>query len=161
MKLCKENRNHKTPTRIILDNVEYAQRKGCWKWTGAKNNKGYGSAGYNGRIEGAHRISYMVFIGEIPEGKNVCHTCDDPACVFPGHLFLGTQSENLQDMRDKGRGRVQDGEKNNMATLTEIDVRNMRADHKCGATAKELAEVYRTSKQNIYRIINRERWTHI
>jgi hypothetical protein len=80
---------------------------GCWRWTGGTNNKGYGIFCWKGkgqnRMEGAHRVSYFLAHGVWPGEKLVCHTCDNPSCVRPEHLFLGTNSENLRDMVSKGR----------------------------------------------------------
>lgn len=77
---------------------------GCWEWQNAKNNRGYGKATYNGKLELAHRISYRLHNHrEIPKGMIVCHTCDNPGCVNPLHLFLGTYSDNMQDCKNKGR----------------------------------------------------------
>lgn len=80
---------------------------GCWEWTAARyNNKHmYGSFRYNSKKTLAHRASYLIYNGDIPEGLLVCHTCDNEKCVNPGHLFLGTQSDNMQDMLSKNRGR--------------------------------------------------------
>lgn len=79
-------------------------KKGCWEWVGCKNKSGYGLiANENMKIKFAHRSSYTFFIGEISKGMCVCHKCDNPSCVNPFHLFLGTQKDNLRDMYDKNR----------------------------------------------------------
>lgn len=75
---------------------------GCWLWLGHGDRYGGISFPGNNRL-GAHRVSYVAFIGEIPNGLFVLHKCDVPFCVNPGHLFLGTQADNLADMRAKGR----------------------------------------------------------
>ena len=77
--------------------------RGCWFWIGSKNTHGYGQMSLRGEVRGAHRISYEIYVGPIPAGMCVCHSCDRPECVKPGHLFLGTHSDNIQDMLRKGR----------------------------------------------------------
>lgn len=80
----------------------------CWAWTGGKDSFGYGKLwrglGKTGRAL-AHRVSWELFYGPIPPGLQVLHRCDNPFCVCPGHLFLGTQKDNMVDMVFKGRGR--------------------------------------------------------
>lgn len=78
----------------------------CWLWQGLKTAKGYGRYGKGGRR--AHRIAYSEFIGEIPSGLLVLHSCDNPSCVNPNHLFLGTSADNTKDMVTKGRARGKD-----------------------------------------------------
>lgn len=77
----------------------------CWEWQKSKNPCGYGQLKYRGILERAHRISWIVFKGSIPEGMSVLHTCDNPGCVNPNHLWLGTQGDNMKDMHNKGRHR--------------------------------------------------------
>lgn len=84
-------------TRIFIDS------NNCWIWTAAKTSVGYGELRYDGELTLAHRVSWIVYKGPIPNGLIVCHTCDIRACINPDHLFLGTHSDNTQDMLRKNR----------------------------------------------------------
>ena len=77
----------------------------CWEWTAAKNEKGYGVFGIGKETDKAHRISYRLLVSEIPQGLFVCHKCDNPKCVNPDHLFLGTAQDNVKDMILKKRNK--------------------------------------------------------
>lgn len=76
---------------------------GCWIWNGCKDKAGYGYSSYNWKTIKAHRLSYKFFKGEIGKGMNVCHSCDNPSCVNPDHLWLGTTKQNLKDRNLKNR----------------------------------------------------------
>jgi len=76
---------------------------GCWEWTAGKNAGGYGRITFKGKVTLAHRLSYQTFCGPIPDGVYVCHHCDNPSCINPDHLWLGTNSDNILDCSKKGR----------------------------------------------------------
>lgn len=88
------------------DKISPEPMSGCWLWTAAASEHGYGKIGLGGRAAGeakAHRVSWILYRGEIAEGLDVCHKCDTPACVNPDHLFLGDHKANMEDMCAKGR----------------------------------------------------------
>lgn len=82
--------------KVYIDNS-------CWEWIASKNPDGYGNFYYNKRIDRAHRVSYILEHGPIPKGMLVCHNCDNPGCVNPSHLFLGSQKDNMSDCSKKRR----------------------------------------------------------
>lgn len=136
----------------------FTKTPGCWVWKGTLNRGGYGKF----RGLGAHRASYMFYIGKIPKGKYVCHNCpggDNPACVNPDHLWLGTAKENTNDMVKKLRG--MHGTKSNLAFLNEekvLDIRRMRLK---GSSYKEIAEMYNISWVTICSICKNRSWKHV
>lgn len=91
------NPQKRIKSKIVVD------ENGCWLWQGATAPNGYGSTTHKDKQISAHRLSYIAFKGEIPDGMYVCHKCDVRNCVNPDHLFLGTHSDNMQDMVNKGR----------------------------------------------------------
>ncbi len=105
--------------------------KKCWIWTGGKNKKGYGAATYGGKTWRVHRLAWLLSKGAIPDGLFVCHRCDVRVCCNPDHLFLGTNQDNMADMRAKGRDRgglqamhnLLQQRKNLVDELARVDVR--------------------------------------
>ena len=132
----------------------------CWLWIAGKFKQGYGSFYFKGRHIKAHRMAWELTYGAIPEGKRVCHYCDNPSCTNPEHLFLGTQKDNIRDMMAKGRsptvGVSQVGEDNRNAKLTKEEA---LAIYQSPAPCKLLAKLYPVSLQQIYNIKNGYRWS--
>lgn len=139
----------------------------CWEWTAGTISTGYGvTRSLTGpeRQEYAHRVSWQLHFGQIPEGLLVCHHCDNPACVNPAHLFLGTVSDNAIDMTIKGRrydcGKHTRGEQNNRGKLTIEQVKEIRSLADGGAiTIKELANRFDVSCTTIKNIKYRISWS--
>lgn len=125
----------------------------CWEWTGGHTGQmGYGLF-YWDSVEpklGAHVAAYRLFIGEVPEGKEVCHTCDNPICVRPKHLFAGTRADNLADMRRKRRGTFGDTHPN--SKLSEKQVVELRS---FAGTASQyaLARRFGIAQQTVSKIL--------
>src|SRR5512137_174351 len=96
-----------TPKKYAIpfwDRVNKNAENGCWEWTAYRDINGYGHITINQKESLAHRKAWELTNGEIPTGMFLCHKCDNPSCVNPDHMFIGTQKENLNDMRNKGRG---------------------------------------------------------
>lgn len=142
----------------FLDKTK-ATETGCLIWQGAIGSHGrYGICGAMGKGWLAHRLSYTIFVGEIPPNMNVCHTCDNGLCVNPEHLFLGTQRDNVHDMENKKRSNHPAGENHGRAKLTENDVEHIRANHANGLSQRELATAFGVTKTTIARIVKRKGW---
>lgn len=118
----------------------------CWEWTGSCNKHGYGRYAEEGSHVLAHRKSFELFVGPIPEGMQVLHRCDNPPCINPFHLFLGTHRDNMADMFAKGRGRRLAGEENPNSKLKYRDVLEIRSSI---LPRRELADRFGVSGQLI------------
>jgi DNA-binding XRE family transcriptional regulator len=148
------------PKNRIENKVELVTESGCWIWMGTTTSRGYGQLIDDNKKYYAHRASYEAFIGEIPKGMYVCHRCDNRFCVNPNHLFVGTQKDNLQDMRNKGRSTR--GEKNAQAKLTHAQVAMIKVCLKHKAQKDEqLAKQFGVSRQTINLIKQGKRWNHV
>lgn len=128
----------------------------CWEWTGSRSVKGYGNFSINGRFIRASRYSYELHFGPIQDGLFVCHRCDNPTCVRPDHLFLGTNSQNIRDCVEKGR--------NTSGTqpfrLTDDQVREIRSAHgPLGYT--KLAAAYGVTRAAIRDVVKRRSYPDV
>lgn len=147
------------------------QRGGCWLWDSCLNNGGYGRFWFSGRKVLAHRLAYQLYVGEIPKGMQVLHSCDQPRCVNPDHLHLGTQEDNQREMVNRGRAACGDrngsrrrpeslrrGSSHGRAKLTEEQVRHIRASVE---PVKILAVRHGVSDTLIRMIVNNRIWKHV
>jgi hypothetical protein len=141
--------------------------KTCWLWTGALNNKGYGVLNMDkyGTTPFAHRIAWELANGPIPDGLNVLHKCDVPHCVNPRHLFIGTQHDNVRDMNKKGRACHPPSSINRpapwKATVTESDVRTIRALVASGVQLTEAGKRFGITAPTVHAMVNRRTWKHV
>ena len=140
--------------------VDRQSQDECWEWTAGKDRDGYGHIWENegSRSASAHRVSWRIHFGEIPDGLYVCHHCDNPGCVNPDHLFLGTNQSNLADMDAKGRRAPQLGEKNPAAKLTEAQVRTILVSSE---THQAMADRYGVTRECVFSVKQRKNWAWV
>jgi len=166
-------KRNRTYTRLSLEERfwKYVQKgPDCWIWTSkSRANFGYGVinlGGRNGKIERAHRVSWMLHNGAIPDGIFVLHRCDVPLCVNPDHLFLGTRDDNNKDMSKKGRARGPSFNRaeHPMTKLSDSDVSKIRELHTKlksnrllfhHSPIRQIANEYGVAFQTIWKIVNR------
>lgn len=163
----------------ILGGIAVDEKTGCWNWTRAHTTYGYGVIRLLKKNIGAHRVSYAQFIGEIPLGMFVCHRCDNPSCVNPEHLFLGTTSDNMRDSSSKGRHKHQKhpevsifnkkgplpwrayGEGHGMATLDTKTVLKIKSLCDSGMPACKVARIFGRASSTVKRIRSGTTWKHL
>lgn len=135
----------------------------CWNWLGSKHYIWkYGSFSIDGKYFQAHRYSWILHFGDIPKGLFVCHTCDNPPCVNPKHLFLGTPKDNVIDKMNKGRQPSTIGDLNSRSILNEQAVKVIRYMFANGkATQRKLAFVYGVHPTTIKAVIDKRNWSHV
>jgi hypothetical protein len=148
---CKSNDPNRFWSKV--QKTEY-----CWLWIGRIDQEGYGRLDKNNKGILAHRLSYELHNGLIPNGLDVLHTCDNPKCVNPEHLWIGTHTDNMRDMFAKGRRKIKKGEENNNAKLTKCQVLEIKRKYKKGNGAT-LAKEYNVSLTTISHIIHKKIWS--
>jgi hypothetical protein len=159
----------------IPDDTEDSVAVSCWLWKGSRYSKGrkkkldgsfrdrlvYGGFYHCYYKYSAHRVAWVIHHGkQISDGMCVCHTCDNPFCVNPKHLFLGTRGDNNRDMAAKGRLHIAHGTKNNQAKVSEKDVTAIRAEKAAGIPAKVIAARRNIGWSQVYNIVSGRSWKH-
>lgn len=136
-------------------------KTGCWIWTASTAGRGYGQIKIPGTRKQmyAHRLSYELYKGRIAPGKQLLHSCDNPRCVNPDHLSVGSSKDNHTDMKNKGRHLF--GERNPTVRLSEAQVIEIRKLLAAGIVQKRIAVLYGVSQITISRINTRSRWAHL
>lgn len=135
----------------------------CWVWVGRRDGRGYGGLSVHGLEWKAHRFAYAHLVGPIPEGLHICHHCDNPACVRPSHLFLGTQTDNMQDAIAKGRfvmPRSPIGVNHHNARLNDEQVRAIMRLSRT-TSQRQLGRMFNVDKSTIVDILIGKTWRHV
>lgn len=149
---------NKTTKQRFLEKVDMSGE--CWTWRAATLKSGYGRFRWNGKTGRAHRAAYELFVGPIPEGEMVRHTCDNPPCVkWTEHLITGTGMDNQQDARSRDRHRY--GTRNGHALLDECKVSEIRVRRAAGDRVSVIARDFGISVSNVKLIVARKTWTHV
>lgn len=133
----------------------------CWPWTGNRDPAGYGQMSIRGRQHRTHRIAYVLTVGPIPAGREICHRCDNKPCANPAHLFAATHRENILDARDKGRLNSPRGERSARAVLTTAKVREIRSRAARGESERALGRAFGVSQVAIHFVLTRRTWAHV
>ena len=147
----------KTLQERFDEKYEIVEPGGCWVWMGCLGEGGYGQISVNDKAVLAHRVSWELHVGKIPVGTGylgtcVLHRCDNPSCVRPDHLFLGSQADNIQDMMDKGRRAARSGENSPAAKLTDKQVDEIRC-WEGAMTQQEMADIQGVTKAQVSHIL--------
>jgi hypothetical protein len=143
--------------------LRYAvSENGCWNWVATKDRDGYGLLTHHrGKQIRAHRASYEFHVAKIPVGLLVCHSCDNPSCINPNHLFVGTSKENTRDMLDKNRRPVLRGERHPNAKLTNNQVTQIKQLRSENRLLKDIANQFNISFQTVSSITKGTTWNNI
>jgi hypothetical protein len=145
----------------IAGNVRVAA-SGCWEWQGSGVQNGYGRIGHSRKEELVHRLVYRLCVADVPASIQVCHHCDNPACLNLAHLFAGTASDNARDAVAKGRNYVPCQKGGNKARkLSDDDVRAIRPKADAGEKMGRMAQEYRVSPSVITSVVRRHRYRSV
>lgn len=132
---------------------------GCHEWTGNLSRYGYGRFGINYKVLAAHRVSYEIHNGYLPDNLHVCHSCDNRRCVNPEHLFLGDDFDNMRDAAKKGR--MSRGESRPLSKFSDADIPEIRRRAMSGETHASLAKEFGASQPTISKIVTGKTYKHI
>lgn len=148
------------PLARFMSKIE-KQDNDCWEWLGSTDRHGYGQVKVGQKMCRAHRVSFELMVSEIPTGMYILHHCDNRRCVNPDHLFLGTQLDNIRDMRSKGREKDVRGETNGQSRLTQEQVVKILELVRQGKKQTEVAKMYLVATSTINAIVTATNWKWI
>lgn len=152
------------PKQILKFWQRVEKTDSCWLWSGCIGANGYGLFYLNGKQVLSHRVSYLLHSGGIPDGKFVLHNCpsgDNPKCVNPAHLWIGTNKDNMIDKCIKGRANAPRGERSAFSKLTEDGVKEIRQQVALGVSQTEMAIRFGINTGTVCRIVHGEKWKHV
>lgn len=151
-----QNKNVETVERFH-EKWTLNKETGCWEWNASLNANGYGQMKRPGERTNylAHRLSYEIHYGQIPEDKMVCHTCDNPKCVKPSHLFIGTALDNNRDAASKERSTMHN------ARLNPEKVEAILLMSEQGISQSKIGRSFGVNQQAIFKIVHGLRWKHV
>lgn len=151
--------------RRFWSKVKICAKDDCWEWLAFKNRTGYGQIGIGGRRHGstylAHRISYLIANGSLPQDKLVLHSCDNRACVNPRHLRIGTAAENTNDMMSRGRARHGRNTEAARIASTKIPEETVRSILSANGTLRAIAKQHGVSLTRVYDIRSGKSRSHL
>jgi hypothetical protein len=154
-----------TVEEYFFSKVKITKTNSCIFWPARKLESGYGMISAKGKKRLSHRLSYEIHFGKIPKGMVICHRCDQPSCVNPRHLFIGTHKDNVYDCINKKRNvtpPIHTGKNNHHTKLTETKVIEIRKSYASGKiNSYELAKKYNVTRQNIMSIVKLETWKNV
>lgn len=157
----------KTPEQLFWSHVTPISPNECWEWNGPRLKNGYGQmyVKVNGKWKNTmtHRLSWEIHYGEIPSGKVIMHKCDNPACVNPNHLSVGTHLDNIIDKVRKGRQRhrAHIGTEHGMSKLNDANVKWIYQEYAKGVTIASMARALNVSESAIRNVIKGRSWKHV
>lgn len=150
--------------RFVSKVVEGAAPGDCWSWTGARVDFGYGVIGLGRKSQGiarAHRVSFQLFVGPIPDGMHVLHTCDNPPCCNPRHLRLGTNLRNVMDREERGRGNQARGSRSGASSLVEAQIPEIRRLGAQGLNYSQIGRRFGVHASCIRSVLIGRTWKHV
>jgi predicted XRE-type DNA-binding protein len=140
------------PEKRFWEKVNKRGPNDCWLWTGATAGRGYGFLRIKGKRVQVTKFAHELFKGPVPKGMMVCHTCDNPPCVNPAHLFAGTSLDNVRDCIEKGRAAA------NASRLRAKDIPRIRVLDSMGETQREIARLYGVDQSTISHVLDGSTW---